>query len=42
VEKILPKCRVVEKELRYDEDNLRRNNLILEKVILERMILDKE
>jgi len=26
----------------YDEDNLKRNKLILEKVILERLLLDKE
>jgi hypothetical protein len=41
VDRFLPDCLQVNKIYGFDEDNLSRNNLMLEKVILERLFLQK-
>lgn len=38
VEKVLPNCLKVEKQLKLDEDNLKRNNMLLEKILLEKTL----
>jgi hypothetical protein len=40
-DKVLPRCKIVEKQMSLEEDNLKRNNLLLEKIILERMLLSE-